>query len=347
MFDEFISTNKLKYSQREVDFIFHNLELDGKVSQYPHTLFDLKTVIDSEFKINMSEKIYFLPKYTLVPDNYMRWLKDDLRSSLWFYSFLIIWNRWEFSIISEHAIFPKDLILSFDSFHANRKEGGFLCRDFLLFNKKNVIKNAIYFYNKYKTNHKYLSWLDKRNQEQMDWALDYLQEKELLINDPTFLPNNTKECYAQVCASLDALDLHSDLKSKLIDSQITKSENIDEPAQRSEQGMKLQEEQLIARNKEFDEASKKHWQNPNAFTTLVSKVNQDTDAKRELIQRMRTAWNQKVFRDKKTVKPEKQLKLPHGYEKKLNVVAEAYDENMVNYLKVLIDKEYDKIKSEK
>ena len=349
MFYKFISTNKLKYSQREVDFIFHNLELDGKVSQhqYPHTLFELKAVIDSELRINMSEKVYFFPKYTLVPDNYMRWLKDDLRSSLWFYSFIIVWNKWEFNIIPEHTIFPKDLILSFDIFHRNGREHDFLCRNFLLFNKKNVMRNAIYFYNKYKTNHKYLNWLDKRNQEQMDWALDYLQEKELLINAPTFLPNNTKECYAQVCASLDALDLHSDLKSKLIDSQTTKAKNIDKPAQRSEQGMKSQEEQVIARNKEVDEASKKHRHNPNAFTTLVSKVNQDTDAKRELIQRMRTAWNQKVFRDKKTVKPEKQLKLPHGYEKKLNVVAEAYGENMVNYLKVLIDKEYDKIKSEK
>lgn len=347
MFDEFILTNKLKYSQREVDFIFRNLALDRKVSQYPHTLLDLKTVIDSEFKINMSEKVYFLPKYTLVPDNYIRWLKEDLRAALWFYSLLVIWHKWEFNIILEHAIFPKDLILSFDIYYTDEREHDFLCRNFLLFNKKIIIKNAIYFYNNFKTNHKYLSWLDKRNQEQMDWALDYLQEKGLLINAPTFLPNNTKDCYAQVCASLDALDLHSDLKSKLIDSQTRKTKNIDKPTQRSEQGMMSQEKQWTSGDEVFDRALKKHWQNPKAFTTLVSKVNQDTDAKRELIQRMRTAWNQKVFRDKKTVKPEKQLKLPHGYEKKLNVVAEAYDENMVNYLKVLIDKEYDKIKSEK
>ncbi|WP_041757584.1 hypothetical protein [Psychrobacter arcticus] len=347
MTDNFILTNKLKYSQREVDFIFHNLELDGKISRYPHTLFNLKLAIDLEFKINIYERVYFFPTTTLVPDNYIRWLKDDLRATLWFYSFLILCCKWEFDIIMEHTVFPKDLILSFDLFHRAGNKNGFLCRDFLLFGKKNIMKNAIYFYNNFKTNHKYLSWLDRKDQEQMDWAFDYLQEKELLINTPTFLPNNTKECYAQVCASLDALDLHSDLKSKLIDIQTTKAKNTDKPDQTSEQGIHSQEEQLIARNEEFDQASKTNWQNPKAFATLVSKVNKDSDAKRELIQRMRTAWNQKVFRDKKIVKPEKKLKLPHGYEKKLNVIAEAYGENMVIYLKALIDKEYNEIKSKK
>ena len=348
MNNNYIFTSKLNYSQREVDFIFHNLELDSKFSIYPHTLFYLKIAIYKEFKINMSDKIYFFPKLTLIPDSYIRWLKNDLRAALWFYSFLILHCKWDFYIIVEHNIFPKDLILSFDSQHKKLNPNNFICRDFLLINKKRNMKKAISSYNELRTNHKYLFWLDRKNQEQMDWALDYLQEKGLLINAPNFLPNNTKECYAQVCASLDALDLHSDLKTKLIDSQTTKAKNTDKSDQVSQQGMESQEKQVIRRNEEFDQASKTtHRQNPKAFATLVSKVNKDSDAKRKLIRKMRTAWNQKVFRDKKTAKPEKKLKLPHGYEKKLNEVAESYGENMVNYLKVLIDKEYDKIKSEK
>lgn len=341
-------TNRLKYSQREVDFIFHNLELDGNVLKQPRTLKYLDLTLDLELKIDRSKKVYFFPQFTLVSNDYIRWLKDDLRAALWFYSFLIISCKWDFYITTEHTIFPKDLILSFDLYYRDGNKNGFLCRDFFLFGKRNIMKNAIHFYNNCKTNHKYLSWLDRRDQEQMDWALDYLQEKGLLINAPTFLPSNTKECYEQVCASLDALDVHPDLKSKLIDSQTTKAKNTDKPVQVSQQGMQSQEKQVIRRNEEFDQASKTtHRQKPKAFATLVSKVNKDSDAKRELIQRMRTAWNQKVFRDKKTAKPEKKLKLPHGYEKKLNEVAESYGENMVNYLKALIDKEYDKIKSEK
>ncbi len=350
---------RIKYSQREVDFILYNLKLDDYDLTTPNNLSYLNETFDKYYTIDPSKKIYLNPRYCLVSDESIRWIKDDLRAALWFYSFLVIRQRWEFEIIIEHAVFSKDLILSFDSYHKRVGTRGFICRDFNLLNKNRLVRIAMPLYSEYKTSHKYLIWLDRKDQEQMDWAIDYLQERELLINAPTFLSINTKECYAQICASLDALDLHPNLKEKLNDYQTAKAKNTSKDNQTSDQDVSSQEQQLISSNNNMVQAIRKtidvnsdrntyiNEPKTKAYITLIREKYKVSDAKKDVLMKMRTAWNQKVFRDKKTVKPEKRIKLPHGYEKKVKEISIAYDEEMVACLKRIIDEEYNQIKSEK
>lgn len=344
-----------KYSQREVDFILRNLELDGYEVTTPNDERYLLCFTHIDHKINIFGKIYFNPKFCLVPDGLISWIKDDLRAALWFYSFLIIRENRELTIKIWYAVFSKDLILSFDSDHVNGDPEGYACRDFGLFIKNRMIKEAIPLYRRFKTGNKNLSWLDRKDQEQMDWAMDYLREKELLINAPIFLPLNTKECYAQICASLDALDLHPDLEQKIIDSQNTKAKDSDESSQNINQGVVPQVSHLNPTNHTIVDTSRKNVGLANntfirqthkeSYETLFGKNYEGSDAKKDLLKKMRTAWNQKVFRDKKPVKAEKQIKLPREYEKKVKNIAEANGQDIVICLKEIIDQKYNNIKS--
>lgn len=329
-----------KYSQREVDFILHNLELDGYRLEIPNDINYLGYIIDIKHKLDTTRKIYFTPKFCLVSEDSIRWLKDDLRVALWFYAFLVIKQKWSINLLTEHTIFHKDLILSFDSQHREVDPKIFVCRDFFLMDKNRVIKTAVPFYNSIKTSNKDLSWLDRKDQEQMNWALEYLQEKKLLINAPTFLAINTKECYAQVCASLDALDMHSDLQQKLIDSYPRESNKADRPDQTMTNGKRDTPRETTLAYRDNSEAR----YNSEAFKKLFKDVYEASDAKRELLTRMRTAWNQKVFREKNPVKAEKKIKLPHGYEKKVKEISEAYGEDMVACLKRIIDEKHNAVK---
>lgn len=347
--------DRLIFSPREVDFILQNLEMDGHNVVTPNDADYLKkTYTDSN--LDTGSISYFYPKRHLVTNDSIRWFKDDLRATLWFYAFLVIKQNYSLEFLSVHNIFVKDFVLTFDCYYGERNPN---LRNFSLLFKSRAVKIALPYYNQCKTNRDHLSWLNESNKEQMNWALDYLQEKKLLINAPNFIPINTKECYAQVCASLDALDMHSDLQQKLDDSYPRDIKKVDKLDRVHNEIMGSQIKQVIERNEAFDQTMTKNRGNSSihkssdnrtnhkAFRSLFDEVHVVSDAKKELLTRMRTAWNQKVFREKKPVKAEKNFKLPHGYEKKLNVVAQAYGEDMVTYLKQLIDKEYKDVQFKK
>lgn len=324
---------RLIFSSREVDFILQNLEMDGHSVVTPNDADYLKKIC-TERAINTSSKHYFDPKAYLVPNDSIRWFKDDLRVTLWFYAFLVIEQQWSMNLLSVHNIFTKDFALSFDCHFDHRGLRTNTLRNFLGRSKTRAIKIAFPYFSKCKTSRDHLRWLNENNKEQINWALDYLQEKKLLINAPNFTPTNTKECYAQVCASLDALDMHSDLQQKLIDSYPRESKKTDKPDQTMTNG-KLDTPR---------ETTLGYRDNPEAFKKIFKDVHEASDAKRELLTRMRTAWNQKVFREKNPVKAEKKTKLPHGYEKKVKEISEAYGEDMVACLKRIIDEEHNTVK---
>lgn len=349
----------LEFDQREVDFILQNIELDGYDVILPNDANYLERMYKN-YGLDPNSLNYFNPKTYLVSNESIRWFKDDLRAALWFYAFLVIKQKWPINLLSVHGIFTKDFILSFDCFYEINRPTPNGLRNFLTFFKTRAIRIAVPYFHKCKTSRDYLRWLNESNREQMEWALDYLQEKELLINAPNFMPINTKECYAQVCASLDALDMHPDLQQKLADSyprgpkESIKANNAN---QVHDGVMDSQTNQVITRNRALDQDMNNQANipqstaldgrpNSKAFRALVKEVHEASNAKRELLTRMRTAWNQKVFRDKKPVKAEKNLKLPHGYEKKLKEISEAYDEDIVVCLKRVIDEEYRSVKSD-
>lgn len=351
---------RLEFNQREVDFILQNIDRDNYEVILPNNA-DYLEQIYKNYELDTLSLTYFNPALWLVSNDSIRWFKDDLRVSLWFYAFLVIKLEWQIELLSTYNIFTKDFVLSFDFYHGLNRPMPDGLRTFATSFKARSIRMAAPYFNKCKTSRDHLRWLNENNKEQMNWALDYLQEKELLINAPNFMPANTKECYAQVCASLDALDMHSDLQQKLVDSysrETKESKKANTLGQIPTKGMRPQTDQLIRGNRELDQEMnnsktdipRKNISNcrPNseAFKRLVHEVHEASNAKRELLTRMRTAWNQKVFRDKKPVKAEKKIKLPHGYEKKVKEISEAYGEDITSCLKRIIDAEYESIKSD-
>lgn len=346
--------DKIRYSQREIEFIYCNLERLGFVTGPLQDIENLKLISSNESNRGMTDYTFFRTDLCLVKDELISWLKDDLRASLWFYSLLIIGQNWNLSIEIVHNVFSRDLILNFDCYQYGREKERSTFGFFQRWDKIRIMKFAIPSYNSHKVSPKDLVWLNYKNHKQIDWAIQYLQENHLLINVPTFLPISNKERYAQICASLDALDLHLDLEQKLI----SKTKNTIELDQSLSKRLKLKQTEEIVKNEAMDKDGKKSKANNyrkftksglprvEAYGKLVQSAYEASDAKVEWISRMRTAWNQKVFRDKKPVKAEKKIKLPHGYEKKVKEISEAYGEDITSCLKRIIDAEYESIKSD-
>ncbi len=352
------SIKNMKYSQREVDFILYNWSLINDEVDCPNNLSYLKYFF--EYCLEEKKKIIdpsFLQKHRFLMNNeVISWFKDDLRAGLFLYAF-IYFNYGKLNInLRVYGDFLKDIVISIDCSHEKNYglNTSFVSQFFNSRSKALILKQALQFYGTYKTKPKDLNWLSNSDREQLDWATEYLQELGLLIQPFNFLASDAKENYLQICASIDALDLHTDLSSKINKTKDEKLDAVDtnmylegeifvtpiigQNFSHSNSGPVTQHANSTTPIKE-DNLPKLVLKMQNPFHTGF----ENSELKVKILKNMRNAWNQKVFRDKKPVKSEKQLKLPYGYNKKLGEIAEAYDENMVDCLKQILDKEYDDV----
>jgi hypothetical protein len=159
-------------------------------------------------------------KAVLMPEENIDWITKDLRASLWFdnyYKKCIPNPPLSSSSLSNHV---DSLITSIDcSFmslnppiYSNDSEQIPLINyyNFCLEHKLTIINNTKMLYHSIFTERKYTDWIDISDQDQLYWAADYLKKAARLVEVPLFLAQNNEDMFAQICASLDAIDnLHN------------------------------------------------------------------------------------------------------------------------------------------
>lgn len=356
------STVTPRASQRVVNFVLYQLNIDYEDVAFPNTVEYLDAYILDKQKVTqmITTQPYLIPRSFLLPEESIHWLASDLRASIWFYAYMSVEEK-NFNLsMCEYGDFQKDLLLSidcslFDQRPLNRSNWSFDLRK-----KKYTLNYAKALYSDFKTKVKHLNWLDPTDEKQIQWAVDYLEEKGLLVQPVTFIPTTTRDLYTQVCASLDMLDLFeksSYLNKEYIDSEKKKIVAIEEvPKEKNIRYAKMLFGQNVGTEKELldddavaiDEANEPEVETKSA--ELQFHINQQlspfervyniTDFKKQALKSMRNAWNQKTSRDKEDKKRLPDFKLPHGYNKKLDKIAEAYGENAIDSLKQILDKEY-------
>ena len=156
-------------------------------------------------------------KSVLVPEESIEWITKDLRAALWFGDYysshlastIAFCNNNVSSIIGH-------LITGIDCFfvplnpptHSNDTEDVHLINfyNFGLEHKLATINNTKILYNAIITERKYIDWIDINDQDQLYWAADYLRKAGMLVQNKLFLARNNEDIFAQICASLDAID---------------------------------------------------------------------------------------------------------------------------------------------
>lgn len=160
-------------------------------------------------------------KSVLSSEQTVDWITKDLRASLWFYNYyqkqLMPIMPFTNNHVSDHIGY---LITGIDCFFmvlnppyfSNDSERLHLINqyDFGLEHKITVINNTRFLYHSILTERKYIDWIDISNEEQLYWASDYLRKVGMLVENQWFLAQNNEDIFAQICASLDAIDnLHN------------------------------------------------------------------------------------------------------------------------------------------
>ncbi|WP_201583098.1 hypothetical protein [Psychrobacter jeotgali] len=155
--------------------------------------------------------------------------------------------------------------------------------NFAVQEKINFLNQAKMVYIRIMTTRKDTKWLDKGNEDQIYWAVEYLKEHKVLIIPPSFHPSSIDDIFDQICASLDAMDSYL---------------------------YKLHQHYEVSMNKYL------------------------------FISRMRKAWSQKKFRDKRDAESAQDLLLPKASKKKLLELSNNYGISSVEMLTSLIDSAY-------
>jgi hypothetical protein len=147
-----------------------------------------------------------------LPENYLNWLKDDLRCSLFIGK--LIESQLQFDAYKGAQEFNEAVadylrydIHMFIAYYPNNlpnylyqhdKKGEWKTVD-LLYVKSTYFKNRI--------EDKEVKWIDSNDDEQITWIYDYLSndEKQSIILKGVFIPTTIKERYDLILASLDIL----------------------------------------------------------------------------------------------------------------------------------------------
>lgn len=82
-----------------------------------------------------------------------------------------------------------------------------------LVEKIDYINRARFIFLNTQTDYKELDWLDKSNDIQLLWALDYLKKANCLVMPPLFYPNDKKEMFEQIAASIDLISINEKVSS--------------------------------------------------------------------------------------------------------------------------------------
>jgi len=161
-------------------------------------------------------------KSVLVPEESSNWITKDLRASLWFYNYYHNYLTSNIHIahnsLSNHVDY---LITGIDcSFmllnppiYSNDSEQLHIINNynFGLEYKLTVINDIKRLYHSILTERKYTDWIDINDIDQLYWAVDYLRKAGMLVQNALFLAQDNKDMFAQICASLDAIDNFHDM----------------------------------------------------------------------------------------------------------------------------------------
>jgi len=156
-------------------------------------------------------------KSVLVPEESSNWITKDLRASLWFYNYYHNYLTSNIHLahnsLSNHVDY---LITGIDcSFmllnppiYSNDSEQLHIINNynFGLEYKLTVINDIKRLYHSILTERKYTDWIDINDIDQLYWAVDYLRKAGMLVQNALFLAQDNKDMFAQICASLDAID---------------------------------------------------------------------------------------------------------------------------------------------
>lgn len=147
-----------------------------------------------------------------VPEEYLEWFKNDLRCSL-FLAHLVIDSIEDNSykgrdeLLKEITDYVRYEIHMFNSYYYNNLPH-YLYRSDRLGEWKTVhLLNVKSMYLKNRTEDKTLKWIDRYNEEQINWIYKYLSKKsnQYILLKGVFFPESTEEKYELILASLDVL----------------------------------------------------------------------------------------------------------------------------------------------
>lgn len=156
-------------------------------------------------------------KSVLVPEESIDWITKDLRASLWFGNYYSNYLASTIAFCSNNVSnLVSHLITGIDCFfislnpptYSNDTEDIHLINfyNFGLEHKLAAINNTKILYNSIITERKYIDWIDINDLDQLYWAVDYLRKAGMLVQNKLFLAQNNEYMFAQICASLDAID---------------------------------------------------------------------------------------------------------------------------------------------
>ena len=366
--DSHLKSRIEKLSYRETNFILYGLKHDQPRIVVPGDNKYLLYLLNNEpYKnSNIVQNICDLIYGKIVNDEFFRWVKNDLRASIWLYQFYAS-NYVKYQLpITQHLCmndFLNNLIFNFDiaSFrsqeaYSNQQQqqrmdppidtlkqhhihilqnqplqhfqypvfgengtfmglrspsqypppppppppsqypplplplplplqpsSSFFEYNFAVQEKIKFLNQAKSIYTQRITPRSDTKWINKNDEDQIYWAVEYLKSHSALITPPLFLASNIDDIYNQICASLDSIDSSLPFSAQ--------------PYQ-------------VSTNKYL------------------------------FISRMRKAWSQKKFRDRKDVDAAQDMLLPRATKKQLKELSEAYGANTVDVLCSIIDSAY-------
>lgn len=312
-----------KLSNRELNFIVFILSFYGYPLLLPANRELVLNSIRDMYARNHSkiDDIENFCKSRMIDESLFGWLRNDTRALLWMYAFYnyqspfsdipksyvqaspSLFENFVYNIdvayySPQQPLFtPTNLSpmpfgnfwfqdsIPLQNFYTNAVVGF----DFSLTNKVDYLNLAKSRYTERRTDRKNVNWIDKNNEDQIYWAIDYLKSNNLLLNVNGFLAYTNDDLHDLICASLDIIDTYIELP---INQQYSLS----------------------------------------AYKQLI-------------ISKMRKAWSQKKFRDKKDIEAAQDLLLTRKAKKQLSELSSAYGTSSVEILTDLIDTAYQNAKN--
>lgn len=209
--------NKLNSHDAKSLLYIKNFLLDKKWENIALDKDDYKNLLIDHLKscTNPIESLNDLIRYKIenhVPEEYLEWFKNDLRCSL-FLAHLVIES------IEDNSYKGRDELLKgitdylrYDihmfNFYYYPNLPHYLYKSDRLGEWKTVhLLNVKSMYLKNRTEDKTLKWIDRYNEEQINWIYKYLSKKsnQYILLKGVFFPESTEEKYELILASLDVL----------------------------------------------------------------------------------------------------------------------------------------------
>lgn len=211
----------LIYIEDVISRIYHN-----HIIYEREDLHNLLLIKLDKYKVDSNKQLNLLIKYKVtrtIPLGYFEWALNDLRSIIYLGVYVLYSNinmpalrKINYISFIELVVRVNRIEVRYDNqfifspFHFSRGSGAGVDS---FINDVSIYKN---YYLEEKVKSKSVKWIDRRNDNQIDFLFDYLKDFNKIIMLNVFVPSNSEEKYAQILASIDFLpDLPSDENSNL------------------------------------------------------------------------------------------------------------------------------------